>query len=613
MLQRIREEEPPPPSLRARQSENSDEIARCRKSDAARYPGLLHGELDWIVMKALDKERSRRYETANALARDLERFLAGEPIEAAPPSSSYRLRKLARKYRVWLATAAAFALVLMAAVIISSWMAVRATRAEQEAVRERNIANSVSDFLQNDVLAQASANTQAGPANRPDPDLKVRAALDRAAARIEGKFASQPLVEASIRNTIASSYQDLGLYSAAEPHALRSLELRRRELGEANVDTAKSYTLVGRLKWLQGKYVEAKTFYAKALELDRRVAGEEHPDTLTAMDNLASAVAYEGKWEQARDLFTKALAIQRRVLGEENSRTLATMNNLAATYFRLGDYTDAAALHSKALEIRRRVLGNEHPSTLVTLSNLGEVYLATGDYAKAEPLLEQALSARTRVLGPDHPNTLTTVRDLGTLRLATGDYAEAERLFTRALDDRRRVLGEQHPDTLTSMADLAKLRQAQGRFADAEALLNQALKGWQQAHAERRADIANLQIALGEIRVAQRKYSGAEEILRDALLAYEKTPDTWWRYKAEHFLGASLAGQNRFAAAEPLLLSAYRGLARLDSTVPANERYSREQEIQSILQLYTKWGRPDEAAKWQEAGHANAASSSKAR
>ena len=614
MLHRLRDEEPAPPSLRARQSEDSAEIARQRKSDPSRYPALLQGELDWIVMKALEKERSRRYETANGLARDLERFLAGEPIEAAPPSAYYRLRKVARKYRVWIATAAAFTVLLMAGVIVSSWLAVRATRAEREAVRERNIANSVSEFLRNDVLAQASANTQAtGPATRPDPDLKVRAALDRAAARIDGKFGGQPLVEASIRQTIASSYQDLGLYAAAEPHALRSLELRRRELGEMNLDTEKCYANVGRLKFLQGKYVEAESFYAKALEIARSLLGEENSITLAAMDNLAAAVAYQGKWEAARDLFQKTLKVQERVLGSENATTLATMNNLAATYFRLGSFTEAEALHRNALEIRRRTLGKEHPSTLVTLNNLGQAYLAMGDYAKAEPLLTEALNARTRVLRPDHPNTLTTVRDLGTLRLAMGDNAEADRLFTRALESRRRVLGEQHPDTLTSLGDLAKLREAQGKFSDTEALLSQALKGWQEAHPERRADIASVQIAIGEVRGMQRKYVDAEKILRDALTAYENMPETWWRYKAERILGASLTGQSRFAEAEPLLLSADRGLTRLDSAIPAYERYSRGQEVQPIVELYTKWGKPDEAAKWQEAGHTNPASAGKIR
>jgi eukaryotic-like serine/threonine-protein kinase len=611
LLQRIRVEDPAPPSLRVRRSGTAAEISALRNSNAARYPGLLHGELDWIVMKALEKDRSRRYESANGLARDLERFLAGEPLEAAPASTSYRIRKLARRHRAWLVTASAFIMFLIAGIIVSSSMAVRAARAEREALRERNIAKSVSDFLQNDVLAQASANTQAGAALRPDPDLKVRTALDRAADRIGGKFAEQPLVEASIRHTIASSYQDLGLYSMAQPHAERSLELRRRELGERHIDTARGFQLVGRLKWLQGRYTEAEGYFAKGIEIDRRVLGEEHPETLKGIDDLASSVAYQGKWEQAHDLFAKALNIKRRLLGEENAQTLATMNNLAATCFRQGNYSEAGALHEQALQIRRSVLGNEHPSTLVSLNNLGEVYLATGDYARADTLLSQALMIRERVLGPEHPNTLTTLRDLGVLRLARAEHAEAERLFVKALETRRRVLGEQHPDTLASVRDLAKLRQAQGRLGEAEALLTKAEETMLRAPVERRPDLPNVQMSLGQVRLQLGKYAEAEKVLREALLALQGvSPGIWLRYRVEHLLGTSLVRLNRFAAAEPLLLSGYQGLMQLASTAPAADRVRPEQAAEPIVMLYRKWGRPQDAAKWQDAGHSTPAMSS---
>jgi hypothetical protein len=264
ILQRIREEEPAPPSTRMRQSTRSAEIAQHRRSDPARLPKLLHGELDWIVMKAVEKDRTRRYETVNGLARDLERYQEGEPVEAAPPSTAYRLRKFVRKHRVWLATAAAFLALLVVGVVVSSWMAVRASRAEKAAILERNTANAVNDFLQKDLLAQAGASAQAGPDNKPDRDLKVRTALDRAAARIEGKFQSQPLVEASIRETMGNAYEDLGLY----PEAQRQLE--------------------------------------RALDLRRHVLGEEHPDTLTGMNSLASVYWDAGKYAQAEPLFMKA-------------------------------------------------------------------------------------------------------------------------------------------------------------------------------------------------------------------------------------------------------------------------------------------------------------------
>src|SRR5262249_32914826 len=149
--------------------------------------------------------RSRRYETVDGLSRDLARYLGGDPVEAAPPSSAYRLRKFVRRHRLGLATATAFTVLLVAAVVVSSWMALRATRAEQQA-------RAVNAFLRDDLLAQASAGNQATPDIKPDPDLKVRTALDRAAARIEGKFAAQPLVESSIRFTIGDTYLELGLF-----------------------------------------------------------------------------------------------------------------------------------------------------------------------------------------------------------------------------------------------------------------------------------------------------------------------------------------------------------------------------------------------------------------
>ena len=600
LLQRIREEEPAPPSARARRSGKSAEIAQLRKSDVTRYPGLVHGELDWIVMKALEKDRSRRYETANGLARDLERYLAGEPLEAAPASATYRVGKLVRRHRVWLATAAAFLTLLVAGVIVSSWMAVRATHAEREALRERNAANAVSEFLQNDVLAQASASTQAGPATKPDPDLKVRAALDRAAARIGGKFAGQPLVEASIRHTIASSYQDLGLYAAAQPQAERALELRRKELGEQHADTARSLAQIGRLKWLQGKYAESETYFARALEIDRRVLGEEHPNTLTGMDNLASAVAYQGKWPEAEQLFRKAMSLQTRVLGAENSRTLATMNNLAATCFREGKYEEAGELHRKALEIRQRVLGEEHPSTLVTLNNIGEVYLAQGRYDEAEPVFTKTLQIRRRVLGEEHPNTLTTVRDLGVLHQAKGEYAAAEPLLKQAWEGRKRVLGEEHPETLTSARDLAKLYQAGGRTAQAASILAKTVEARRRTQGESHPETASALASLGEVRLQEKKFAEAEVDLREALRTYEKiAPETWPCFRTQFELGAALASQNKYAEAEPLLLSGYDRLSRLDSTTPAVERLRTGEMEAVIAAMYQNWGKPDKLAEWK--------------
>jgi eukaryotic-like serine/threonine-protein kinase len=188
-------------------------------------------------MKALEKERMRRYETANGLARDIQRYLDGDPVEAGPPSASYKLRKLARKHRAALTTVNAFALLLIAASVVSTYLAIRATRAERAAREQAAITQAVNEFLQQDLLGQADVDNQARPGQKPDPDIKVRMVLDRASERIVGKFNQQPQVEAAIRRTIGDTYVALGLYPSAETHLELSLALARRELGDQHRDT----------------------------------------------------------------------------------------------------------------------------------------------------------------------------------------------------------------------------------------------------------------------------------------------------------------------------------------------------------------------------------------
>jgi tetratricopeptide (TPR) repeat protein len=281
LLQRIREEEPKPPSTRLRRSAELKDTAVLRQSDPARLPKLLDRELDWIVMKALEKDRTRRYETVNGMARDLQRYLAGDPLEAAPRSNAYRMGKFVQRYRMWLAGAATFIALLVAGGGVSAWMAVRASRAEQEAL-------AVNDFLRNDLLAQASASQQTHANTRPDPHLEVRTALDRAAARIAGKFGRHPLVEASIRQTVGSTYTDLGLYPEAQRHLETALELRRRVLGENALDTLTTMDQLAKVLERQGKLAKAEPLYIKVLENRRRLLGAEHPETLKTIYSLGA-------------------------------------------------------------------------------------------------------------------------------------------------------------------------------------------------------------------------------------------------------------------------------------------------------------------------------------
>src|SRR5271155_818003 len=212
---------------------------------------MYRGDIETIVAKALEKDRARRYASAAWMAADIRRYLADEPIVARPPSASYQLQKFARRHRALVAGAAGVVLVLIAGIVVSTWQAVRARRAEA-------VAKAVSDFLQNDLLAQASAANQSGPTTKPDPDLKVRTALDRAAEKITGKFDKQPEEEAAIRDTIGQTYLDLGLYAEARKQLELALALHKRVEGPDSPKTLNAARNLGFVAEQQGKYAEAE-------------------------------------------------------------------------------------------------------------------------------------------------------------------------------------------------------------------------------------------------------------------------------------------------------------------------------------------------------------------
>ncbi|MBV9082178.1 MAG: serine/threonine protein kinase [Acidobacteriaceae bacterium] len=354
----------------------------------------LRGDLDNIVLKAMAKEPSRRYSSAEALSEDLRRYLDGEPVAAHPPTIRYRALKFARRYRTSVTAAALLFVTLAGGIVATTQQAHKAQRERERAEasferanRERARADNeaaaalaVNDFLRNDLLAQASANIQARPDTKPNPDLKVRTALDRAAARITGKFDNQPLVEAAIRQTIGDTYTDLGLYSEAQTQVERALTIRRRVLGDKHPDTLTSMQKLSLLCWYRAKYSDAEPLLIQVVNTRRHLLGNANRDTLSAMNDLALLYWYQGKSADAEPLFKTVLETRRRILGQEHPDVLSSMTNLAGLYVQQGNYASAETFFAKVLEVRNRVLGPEHPDTLLTMNNLAVVYWDQGQY-----------------------------------------------------------------------------------------------------------------------------------------------------------------------------------------------------------------------------------------
>jgi eukaryotic-like serine/threonine-protein kinase len=518
-MRRLREEDPPTPStkIRAQDPATSTELARKHQTDPLALLKQMRGDLDSIALKALEKDRSRRYSSPADFAADIRRYLRSQTVLAVPPSFAYGARKFARRHRAGLVTASAFATVLIAAAAISIWQSIRATKQRDRADAEAATAQAVNDFLQNDLLAQASATNQSGPSTKPDPHLEVRTALDRAAARIGGKFERQPEVEAAIRDTIGQTYEDLGLYPEAWMQLERALDLQRRVLGEYNPKTLKTMSRLGRTAQVQGKYPEAEVLLSQALAFQRRVLGPEHRDTLSSMNYLANVYADEGKYPPAQALYSETLEIRRRLLGPEHPDTLRSMNNLANVYGDEGEYPQAESLYSQTLSIQRRVLGVEHPDTLGSMNNLAGVYTAQAKFPQAEALFNQTLAIQRRVQGSDHPDTLMSMYNLASVFYLEGKYAQAESLYSRTLEIQRRVLGPEHPDTLMSIYYLALVYDSEGRYTQAEALLSQTLETQQRVlgpeHPNTVMSMDGLAFEYGN----QGKYAQAEALFNQTL------------------------------------------------------------------------------------------------
>jgi tetratricopeptide (TPR) repeat protein len=583
------------------------------------------GDIETIAGKALEKDKTRRYASAAALADDIRRHLDDEPIAARPASTSYQLQKFARRHRALVGAVIAVFAALVTGTLLATWQAVRARRAERAALEAQQTAEAVNDFLQNDLLAQASADNQATPNTNPDPDLKVRTALDRAAAKIEGKFSSQHMVEASIRQTIGVTYRDLGLFPQAQQQLEKVVTARSRALGDAHPDTLEAMSVLadvyssqskftqaeplllraaaiaarlwgekepqrlslmtnlGLLYWREGKYAEAESILVKVLDGQRSTTPEDDTRSSDAMNALGLVYQNEAKYAEAERLYTRALQLRQRVSGEQHPASLALMNNLAQVYERVGKYPDAEALLEKALAIRRRVSGDEHPDTLSNMNNLGLVYRNEAKYQQAETILSQALEIRRRVIGAEHPNTLLTMNNLALTYSDEGKGPEAEALLAETLSIRRSVSGPEHPDTLLAVNNLSMEYFTEKKYEQAEALLANAPETARRVSGEDHPLAVALTESLGRVLEAKENYARAEALFEKVLASRRRQagPEHLTTLRAAYFLGRIRFRQQRYASAETILRDA---MASYLKTQPDHwERYRCEGMLGAIL------------------------------
>jgi serine/threonine protein kinase/tetratricopeptide (TPR) repeat protein len=435
----IREEDPPRPSTRLSESKDSlPSISAQRNTEPAKLTRLVRGELDWIVMKCLEKDRNRRYETANGLTRDIEHYLHDEPVAAGPPSAWYRARKFGRKHRAAIVSTGAFVVLLVVATAVSAGLAWWANKERLRAVAAEKSAETRLGQVKksNEILASVFRDLDPRVAEKEGKDLRVALGerLDLAAGQLEGESVGDPLVVAELQNTL------------------------------------------GRIQGHLGYTDRAITLLQKAVATCESKLSPDHHDTLASRSNLASAYLGAGRIDEAIALFESTLKPTQSQLGPDDPHTLNNRNNLAEAYLAAGRTGEAIEMHEATLKVKESKLGPDHPETLVSRHNLASAYLTAGRTAEAITLLETTLKMQESKLGPDHPDTLTNRNNLTAAYREAGRSAEAITLHEATLKLQESKLGPDHPDTLVSRHNLAAAFHSAGRTGEAIALHEATLK-----------------------------------------------------------------------------------------------------------------------------------------
>jgi serine/threonine protein kinase len=601
ILRIVREVEAPRPSAKLSTLDTLPSVAANRGTEPARLSKLMRGELDWLVLKALEKDRTRRYETANGLARDIQRYLADEVVEARPPSVGYRVSKVVRRHKGQVIAASVVLLALVGGVIGTTaglfearrqaeiargkereaneekhkalqaaeeeWRAKEreAERAEGERkakleadVRRKEAERNLAFAILGSLLAGLDPK-QIAESGRPLQDV-LRQNLSKAVKELEGSTI-EPLQVAAMQDTLGRSLLDLREASLAIEVLNKALATRKAKLGADHPDTLISmYTLAVAYRQ-SGQVAKAVPLFEETLEKTKAKFSPDHPDTLRTMGSLALAYQDNGQLAKAVTLLEETLQKQKAMFGPDHPETLPTMSSLALAYTHNGQLAKAVPLYEETLEKMKAKLGPDHPETLTTMDNLAEAYKQSGQLAKAVTLREEALEKCKAKLGPDHPDTLRTMGNLASAYEASGQLAKALPLYEETLQKEKARLGPDHPHTLASMNNLAVAYSASGQLAKAVPLMEEMLE---KQKAVLGPDHPNTLLGMNNLATA---YNASGQLAKAVTLFEESLQKYKAKFGSEDprtlgtmaTLSLDLLQQEKWADAEPVLRDCLAG------------------------------------------------------
>lgn len=498
-MRRLREDDPLRPSAKlSTNRETASAIAAARGIDVTQLIALLRGDLDWIALKSLERDRERRYATPLALANDLENYLENRPVTARPASLPYRTRKYVRRH------AAGVALILMATLSLLAFSTLQ-TIEVRRITRERDRADRITEFMTR--MFQVS-----NPSEARGNSITAREILDKASAEIDSGMAQDPEARAQMMYVMGDVYRSLGLEARAQDLLTKAATSQAKVLGP---EDPRTLTTNDALAWIldsQGHSTEAEAIARETLRLRRKVLGPEHPATINSIMHLAAIVDDESKFPEAIRLGRQAVELSRRVNGPDSSRTLMAIGNLGSTLYEIGEYEESEKLCRETLEVRTRLLGPDHPLTLLARNNLAAILQLVNKSAESEQMLRPLIETERRILGPEHPDTIRSLHNLGTALRRLGRYAEAETIQRENVLAARSAHGAEQRDTLGELDELGITLYLARRYAEAEKLFRDLVQTMRQTLGPEHNDTLEASNNLANVLMAEGKTAEADQL-----------------------------------------------------------------------------------------------------
>lgn len=516
----IRERDPDRPSQRLITMAGADLTTTARHHRSA-PPALIRsvqGDLDWIVMKALEKDRTRRYETANGLALDVERYLANEPILARPPSKLYKLQKTVQRNRLLFAGVGVITVLLVTGLILVSASLAGEKRSRREAEDAQTKAEAasaksqqVTKFLE-DMLNGVEPSVALGR-----DTTMLREILNRTAERVGKEMTNQPAVEAELLGLLGTLYQQIGNYDRAEEMHRGAFAIRRKLFGSESPEAAKSLNDLGLALMDNNKLPEAEEDHREALAIRQQLYGKDNADTATSLNDLSGVYRQEGKLAQAEPMAREALAIREKLFGHENLQVADSLRNLSIILGDEGKWTDSESMAREVLAIRRKLLGAEHPSVAAALDDVAWAVGAMGKQEEAETLERESLAMRQKLLGAEHPDVAKSLYLVGDRMRQRGNLNEAYPVLSAAFSIQRKLLGEDNPASLYTLRSLGATLEAENKYAEAEQVYREALAAWHKRGQSEAPEALSEVESLAHVLIAQKKFADAEQVLDETL------------------------------------------------------------------------------------------------